>query len=673
MITPQQQQQIDSYLKTTNYQPPSQANGPSWHDAVQSKVASLPPSPTKPGYAANLLATPQRIWDDYQAAGRGILDTMNTGFAKAGEGVHDLAKGDVLGANKVGMGATTAAVGGLGNAVGAVFAPIGEAAKGVTPQTGNEWVDSATQGAATGSALAGPAGAIPGAGFGLVMHGKQAAQDWLMKQPAVASWAKANPELPTLLNHAFNVMVAAVGTKMGSDAAAKSGQTDILNTPVSEVPGKVGGNLMNTAGVVISPIKGAIDSLSGSGKSPEQTDQYIIDSYKKAIRPSVAGKNSARQLNASDQDALGAIRTIAENKDSLNLTDMNGDPTGKPPETVHQFSDAIAQTRQQLFKQYDAMQKSAGENGASVDLKGVASELTKVANDPVLQDTNPTVAQYAQKQANTFGTRGVYTTDQAQQAIAQYNNSLQAFYKNPTYENASKAAVDAMIANNLRSGLDSAIEDVSPQTEGQPGYQELKSKYGQLKSIEKDVAHRAVVADRANPKGLIDFTDVASGAELIKGLMSLNPANLASSAAIKGMAAWIKYINNPNTAVKNLFRAASNSSGPEAPQGISPPKGEGGIPPTKTVSVENIVRAEGDNPQQASLDAAFKQGALSKEDYYGVDKGLADQLKAGTLPKTPLKAVSIGGGKYQIVDGEHHYDSALYNGDKTVDIIIVKK
>jgi hypothetical protein len=297
------------------------------------------------------------------------------------------------------------------------------------------------------------------------------------------------------------------------------------------------------------------DAITGKG-APSNVDAFITKNFNKGVRPSVSGKNTSTQMENSDQKAIGAVKTIVENKPNLQLMDENGHPTNKLPTNLKEFADSIDQTKQQLFKQYDSLSKQAGETGAKIDLSGVSGELNKVANDPVMVDNHPEIAKYAQARADALTSRGSYTPEQAQQAIQLYNKSLDAFYKNPSYDTASKASVDAMIANQMRSELDSTIEKNTS-----PGYQELKNKYGQLKSIEKDVVHRAIVDGRKNEKGLLDFANIGSAAELMRGLVTMNPADIATSAVVKGVAKYYRYLNDPNTSIERMFSGAEKASG----------------------------------------------------------------------------------------------------------------
>lgn len=320
---------------------------------------------------------------------------------------------------------------------------------------------------------------------------------------------------------------------------------------------------LNIAPIKIPWVKAGLTKIAdeaGKLKLPTITksaniDDYIMKTYEKWVRPSVT---SAKKPLYKD-NVVSAVKTITENKPNLKLLDEFGEETGKLPQTLREFTQAIDQTKKSIFDEYDALQKRAGGKGAEVKLTTVADELQKVANDPVILDTNPAIADYAQKASERFLERGKYTTQQAQDAIKSYNTSLEAFYKNPSYETASKAAIDAMIVNNIRKGLDDAIESL-----GGKWYQALKNKYGSVKSIEKDVVNRAIVDGRKNAKWLLDFTDVFSGAEVIRGILTLNPATFATGVGASLIKTYYKYLNNPNTSIKKLFKTTEKGYLPKS-------------------------------------------------------------------------------------------------------------
>jgi hypothetical protein len=118
------------------------------------------------------------------------------------------------------------------------------------------------------------------------------------------------------------------------------------------------------------------------------------------------------------------------------------------------------------------------------------------------------------------------------------------------YENAP---IDSIV-NRLRRGLDDLVTNIAD-----PNYQALKLQYGALSELEKDVARRSVTAGRQSIKGLVDFTDIFSGGQVINGILSANPAGVAQGLVQKGIAQTIKYINNPDRIVAKMFKDADKA------------------------------------------------------------------------------------------------------------------
>lgn len=281
-----------------------------------------------------------------------------------------------------------------------------------------------------------------------------------------------------------------------------------------------------------------------------EVTRIIDEGIDKSIRPSVAGKRTFGQSEKYRANAREAVTSIVESKDALRLTNDVGEVVaGELPKNLKQFSQAIEQTKRNVFNEYDALTKQAGQAGAKVDLSSIVKELEQIAKTPTVEDLNPRVGEYAGKLAESLKKRKEYTAAEAQDAIATLNAKLDSFYKNPTYENANAASVDAMIANNLRQSLDTVIDNLTGEQ-----YQPLKKKYGSLKAIERDVSRRAIVDARKNTKGLIDFSDMLSGADVAYGIMTMNPAMVGRGVAIGTIKSIIKRAVDPNRRVKNLFK-----------------------------------------------------------------------------------------------------------------------
>ena len=324
--------------------------------------------------------------------------------------------------------------------------------------------------------------------------------------------------------------------------------------------GSVGDELLGSAVDVsqgaamemLGPVTGRLITKYGK---PAATTMYknTRTAIEKAIRPGVAKQRTAGQAKEYFDKAADAVTSIVLNKDNLQLTNESGKKVSGLPKTLKQFSDSIQQTKQVIFEQYDKMQSLAAGGGAKVSLLPAAKELDVILQSKPLQDMAPEAVKYAESRIAALVARKQYTPAEAQNAIKILNNSLKAFYKNPSYETATKAYIDSLVANNVRRSLDDAVSQISG-----PGYQSLKNTYGALSEIENDVAHRAAIDARKNIKGLIDFSDIFSGSEAIYGILTMNPAVIARGATAKAISGYYRYLNNPNRIVGRMFQSAEN-------------------------------------------------------------------------------------------------------------------
>lgn len=391
---------------------------------------------------------------------------------------------------------------------------------------------------------------------------------------------------------------------------------------------EVGTTLKNTAGDIKDALTPEPPPPGGTAAITQKTnlankakdDEYIASQYTKAIKPTIVGKTNPGQLEKYNASVGKAISTIVENKPHLTLTDQFGEATGKLPQTIDEFRQAIDQSKAAIFKQYDSMAKTAGESGATVDLNPAARELQKVANNKVVQDLHPDLAAYATSRAEALTKRGTYTTEEAQAATQNLNKSLDAYYRNPSYETASRASVDALIANQLRAGLDSSIEKA-----GQAGYGELKGKYAALKAIEKDVTKRGIVEARQTGGRGLNVGDVISAEELVRGLATMNPQALATAGAIKGIQALRRWYTDPNRAIKQMFEKADTTTQPSSNQATPSPTGKIFSSPqdiTKSIQTQmpNLQHARVvDIAQRAAELAQDKQSAFIQNELSKID------------------------------------------------------
>lgn len=298
-------------------------------------------------------------------------------------------------------------------------------------------------------------------------------------------------------------------------------------------------------------------------KSEAQIEQSVFKSFNKGVKPTVVGKQSASSVADLKDNVVSSVKTIKDNQANLSFTNDLGETiTGQTPKTLQQLADSIEQTKKSLFTKYDTLAKDANKAGVVVNTETVGKVLDEVINNKALNFSHPEAVKYAKdlkaRLAESYLPDGSpvgyqkFDASTAQDIIQNYNKSLEAFYRNPSYDNASKAAIDAAVANNMRKALDEGINGATGAE-----YGALKKQYGSLKSIEKDVVKATVRDARKNIKGLIDFTDIFSGGQIVNGILSLNPAAVGSGLTQKAIATFYKYLNNPNRAIENMFNTAN--------------------------------------------------------------------------------------------------------------------
>ena len=282
--------------------------------------------------------------------------------------------------------------------------------------------------------------------------------------------------------------------------------------------------------------------------SEEAVKKNIEDLFQKAVKPTA--KKTTQQGKQYRNNIINAFRSIRQNADSLNIEDASGEIIlGTTPKTIRELEQAVEQTKKTVFDSYDSLARQAGNSGVVVETNKIVDELRTVGSNKALQISNPEVIDYANKIADRFEQFGTIDAQTTQEVIKNYNNNLSAFYRNPSYETASKVAVDAGVVNNLRKVLDEKIEGATGK-----GYQALKNQYSALKAIENDVVRAANREARKNAKGLLDYTDIFTGGQMVSGILSLNPAMFAKGAAERGLKEYIKFINDPNRAIEKIFK-----------------------------------------------------------------------------------------------------------------------
>lgn len=315
------------------------------------------------------------------------------------------------------------------------------------------------------------------------------------------------------------------------------------------------------AGEVVPFAVGAAKGLGFAGKGVQdlsasrqlgKLEKKIEKGIDKGIKPRfTAEKKTVGGLDNYKIKASDAVMAIDEYKDKIDLVDSYGDKIALPRNNA-EFAQAIEKTKEQIFKEYSSMASAASEGGVRFSTDQIQRKL-----DDVIRDIgNPAdVVDYAYKMKMELEKLNGASPEVIQKRIKYYNESLENYYAGRGGVTQAKAKVDASVANAMREELDGMI--TSAQGEG---YQALKNKYGALKAIEKDVNHRALQIAKKSPAGLLDMTDVFTGGEIAAGVMSMNPALVAKGLTGKAAKEYMKWLNNPDKYIGDMFKAVSKTS-----------------------------------------------------------------------------------------------------------------
>lgn len=290
----------------------------------------------------------------------------------------------------------------------------------------------------------------------------------------------------------------------------------------------------------------------------EWTIKGLLDMYNRWIKPTSQWVKTNTQLQQYNDDAMWAVESIIKNKDALKYIDANWEETfWHLPRTVDEFSQAIKQTKQSIYDRYAAIAKEAWQT-TNVDTSDIVTALKKQLKDKEWRagQSEATIGKMEKWIKDLEELNNTMSVEWAQAKVQELNQKIQAFLKSQNPNDVSPNAVDGLVLNGLKKGIDDAIEKAGLDSEE---YIQLRNMYRQLKSIESDVNHRAVVYGRQNPQSLVDSMSDLQTIDAIADIFS-NPIwwtiKLAKTKAFKLAA---KDRNNSNKIVENMFKDADDT------------------------------------------------------------------------------------------------------------------
>lgn len=293
----------------------------------------------------------------------------------------------------------------------------------------------------------------------------------------------------------------------------------------------------------------------------------------KSIKPTVKGKMNQADYNKFIDDTLDVVDYMDKNRSILQYTDDAWEQiTWKLPTNLRETSEALGNMKKVLYDQYNNIAKMAWDKWARVNMNQAFDKLDDLSKDVSQNIANPQTKQIVENFKNQLleytDDAGTIAIEDAQKLTQDFNKQLTAFFRNPNMNDVSKNSIISQLNKWTKDAINDSIDDVLDQwikkwwTASQE-YQALKWMYGKIKTIEDEVAKRALVEWRKNLKWLSPtILDAFAWWEATEALLTMNPGKLGKAAVMKFIGKYYKYLNDPNTQINNLFQLVQKTNNP---------------------------------------------------------------------------------------------------------------
>ena len=293
----------------------------------------------------------------------------------------------------------------------------------------------------------------------------------------------------------------------------------------------------------------------------------------KSIKPTVKGKMNQADYNKFIDDTLDVVDYMDKNRSLLQYTDDAWEQVvWKLPTNLRETSEALGNMKKALYDQYNNIAKMAWDKWARVNMNQAFDKLDDLSKDVSQNIANPQTKWIVENFKNQLleytDDAGTIAIEDAQKLTQDFNKQLTAFFRNPNMNDVSKNSIISQLNKWTKDAINESIDDVLNQwiknwSSASQQYQALKWMYGKIKTIEDEVAKRALVEWRKNLKWLSPtLLDAFAWGEATEALLTMNPGKLGKAAVMKFIGKYYKYLNDPNTQINNLFQLVQKTNNP---------------------------------------------------------------------------------------------------------------
>lgn len=261
--------------------------------------------------------------------------------------------------------------------------------------------------------------------------------------------------------------------------------------------------------------------------------------------------------NKKINDAVDAYTTISNYAPDIKVIGEDGiekvfDPTKA---NFVEMPQALYQTKKKIYEEYS---KAAAESGA----KFTAKDFYSVIDDLEKYNGKGFTPAYSAKAKQVIDSLRRYLTKNARGGQYFPETDLLAIQDlieninvdvNPLSDKAgSKVAIEA--SNKLREILDDKILNASGAK-----YQQLRTAYSQLKTIENDVINAFKRTTRGSK--LSDVIDGLVSVDGLQGLLTQSPDLTFRAALMKSVKSGFQYLRDPEVAMRRAFEIINKGEG----------------------------------------------------------------------------------------------------------------
>ncbi len=319
---------------------------------------------------------------------------------------------------------------------------------------------------------------------------------------------------------------------------------------------------------------GALSTISHVGMDAFNSlvPQTVKDNVAGFLR--YTGKTGLKDVGTAKKinDATSAFTTMIRQAPEIKVTDINGvtKPWNPLKTSIAELPQVLYQAKNNLYKAYTSMATKAGDEGAMFGQKeflGLKKSLEKfmgagytAQESAQAQKWIQAIDRYATKNPVDGSMYFKNTTPDNVQSLLETVNK----HADPRVQDTATAVVANDLGTTLRDALDKKIESAAG-----PGYQQMRTAYSQLKSVEKDIIERAKPALRQTGSLPSDFIDGLASIDILQGLLTGNPGLAVRGGSIATVKAFVKFLRSPDVKMQRALKFLMNGDKASVPGGLS--------------------------------------------------------------------------------------------------------